>query len=370
MDERQIKLYEEPPSSAITKMDNNSQPLRSYQCLNLDWVKDKFGRGDDNETQKSSNVLSNRYFQTPSISWLWPPGDKDKINKDQMTINTDDERKSVSQLEITKTLAGYLQYPISGFNWAREKLSRNENPYDVVPSKEETEIVPYKRPGYLSYLSISWDKYFPNKSDSSSSNETTFNRSKFDEAWEKFKQQDYIEFNKYNFKEYIPDITTVEKTSDVVRTAGEVTGLPQLQWTGTIINKSAKAYKAMTAKDATSADITGEVAKTVGDVAGYSILQDVGKILGSTSSLHKHVTKNKDKQVEVKRNDPVVVQEDFSNDFSKLVQKQQSGEIDFERIKLLYKMSQFNQLQNNSLYRLPNNPPKPYSTTAFYKSKL
>ena len=364
MDDRQIKAYKE--CSASTKMDNNSPPPRNYyQLLNLEWVKDKFGREDNNGIQKSS-TLSNGYFHKSSLSWLLPSGDKGNNNKDQFTINTDEEQKSGSQFELSKTLAGYLQYPVSGFNWAKGKLSRNENPYDIVPSKEVSEIVPYQRPGYLSYLSISWDKYFPNKGDPNSSNETTFNRCKFDEAWEKFKQQDIIEFNKYNFKEYIPDITTVEKTSDVVRTAGEVTGLPQLQWTGTIINKSAKAYKAMTAKDATSADITGEVAKTVGDVAGYSFINDFGKILGSTSSLHKHVTKNKDKHVEAKRND-TTVQEDVSIDFSKLVQKQQSGEIDFERIKLLYHMSQFNQLQNSSIYRLPNYPPKPYTTTAFYK---
>ena len=127
------------------------------------------------------------------------------FSEDRKKPNTD-QQKSGSQFELTKTLAGYLQYPVSGFNWAKGMLSRKENPSDV-PSKEEAESVPYQRPGYL------------------------LDRRKIDEAWGKYKHN-------------IPDITTVEKTSDIVRTVGEVTGLPQLQWTGIIINKSAQAYKA------------------------------------------------------------------------------------------------------------------------------
>ena len=50
-------------------------------------------------------------------------------------------------------------------------------------------------------------------------------------------ENEYLQINRDKVGEYMPDMKTVEDTSDVVKTVGELTGLPFLQGIGTIIKK-------------------------------------------------------------------------------------------------------------------------------------
>ena len=295
------------------------------------WVNNKLGTSEITEmcaleTAKDDTQINKRpgYLQYLGMGWV-----KDKISGVSNCIITDkDSLTKEPDLDKAKP-SGYLQYLSIG--WVKDKMAGGINPFVTENIKKQVEANPkedkndVKDPsGYLSYLSFDWVKDRMHKTTNNDdtnpydicavSPQSEDNQNKNAGVWDKIKfDNEYVQINKDKVKEYMPDMKTVENTSDVVKTVGELTGLPFLQGIGTIIKKTCTLSRQVT-------------------------------VLGG----------NEEEGLKTNIEDVAITKSNDPNLYSEVIEKLKSGELNFEMIKFILEMAEFQEHKIKEFHMFPN----------------